>query len=61
MEELQALVSRLKAIVTEIESVIGNQPKKKMSKEEYLTKSEEERAEYDQENLLEEKKEKREE
>jgi hypothetical protein len=51
MEELVALISRLKAIVTEIESVIGNQPKKKLGKEEYLAKSEDDRAKYDKEQM----------
>ena len=56
MEELTALLSRLKAIVTEIEAVVSIQPKKKLSKEEYLAKPEEERAKYDKEQLEEEPK-----
>jgi 3-polyprenyl-4-hydroxybenzoate decarboxylase len=56
MEELTALLSRLKAIVTEIEAVISNQPKKKLSKEEYLAKSEDERNKYDEEQMKEEPK-----
>lgn len=52
MEELNALVSRLRAVLTEIEAVLsaGGKPKK-LSKEEYLSKSEEERAEYDKEQM----------
>jgi len=57
MEELNALVSRLKAIITEIEVVIAGQPKKKLSKEEYLAKSEDERTKYDAEQMKEEPKE----
>jgi len=52
MEELQALVSRLKAIVTEIEAVLSSGTKpKKLSKDEYLSKPEEERAKYDKEQM----------
>ena len=65
MEELTALLSRLKAIVAEIEAVIGNQPKKKYSKEEKLAMTPEDRAKVDEEEVMEknpeDKKEKKEE
>jgi len=49
MEEIKALIGRLKAIITEIESVMGKP--NKMSKDEYLKKNEDERAEYDKEQM----------
>jgi len=51
MEELKALVSRLKAIVTEMEAVMDSQPKKKLSKDEYLAMDEDKRAKHDMEQM----------
>ena len=49
--ELLSLVSRLKAIITEIEAVVGEGEPKKLSKDEYLSKPEEERAKIDKEQM----------
>jgi hypothetical protein len=51
-KELSGLVSRLKAIIAEIEAVIS--APKKLSKEEYLAKSDDEREAYDKEQMEEE-------
>ncbi|MFA5500115.1 MAG: hypothetical protein WC404_03440 [Candidatus Omnitrophota bacterium] len=47
---LSGLVSRLKAIIAEIEAVIGSEPQE-MSRDEYLNSSEDERMKHDKKKL----------
>lgn len=50
VKALSGLVSRLKAITSEIEAVIGSEPQE-MTKDEYLNSPEEERTKHDKKKM----------